>query len=523
MEKTEDNNEIGVDLRFIVKSSFVFFLGILLMKIISYVYRIIIAREFGPENYGLFSIGLMIAGWFMSLSAFGLNEGLNRYLPRFRGDKNIQKIRHVFKFSILFLIITSSIAGITLFSFAEIIATDIFDNVNLIIFLKFFSLLVPLVVVTHPFLALIRSYEKIQVYSFIFNILQSIVKISFLFAFILIGWNSEAIIFSYLLGAFSVFLASYLYCKYKLPQAFNKATLERKEKKILNREFLSYSWPLLFSSVVATMFYWVDTFLLGYFRGVIEVGVYNAALPIALLLSMVPELFILPLFPIINREYANKRVHVIKDISRQVGKWILVLNLPVFIILILFPGAVINIIFGSEYLLASNALRILSVGMLFSSVFLLSQQLISMLGKSRFFPYNIIFAIILNIILNYKFIPLDSVFGIDNSGGLVGAAMATLISTFFLNLLFIIQAKKYLDIIPLDGKAGRIIVVAIISAIFLYFLKSTIINGGIISLFLVAFLFLVIYISLIFVMKCLDEEDFMILKAMRDKFLRKDY
>ena len=47
-------------LKKIVRGAGIVFLGLIASKTISYFYRIFIARYFGPEDYGLFSIALSI-------------------------------------------------------------------------------------------------------------------------------------------------------------------------------------------------------------------------------------------------------------------------------------------------------------------------------------------------------------------------------------------------------------------------------------------------------------------------------
>src|SRR3989344_6631458 len=80
LKMENENAEFDKDLKLIAKSSVVVFLGILLSKVFTYVYRIIIAREFSPADYGLFTISAMITGWFIALSNVGLNHGLARYI-----------------------------------------------------------------------------------------------------------------------------------------------------------------------------------------------------------------------------------------------------------------------------------------------------------------------------------------------------------------------------------------------------------------------------------------------------------
>ena len=62
----KDNKEMDRSLTLIAKSSIIMFLGILFAKILNYAYRITIARNLGPEVFGLFvhaisKVGLITA------------------------------------------------------------------------------------------------------------------------------------------------------------------------------------------------------------------------------------------------------------------------------------------------------------------------------------------------------------------------------------------------------------------------------------------------------------------------------
>ena len=99
-------------LKLIAKSSLVVFIGLFLSKLFMYFYRIIIARYFGPEVYGLYSLAVMIVSWFVIFSVLGLNSGILRYIPFYRGKKENDKIKFLFRYILLFLAITSIFFGI---------------------------------------------------------------------------------------------------------------------------------------------------------------------------------------------------------------------------------------------------------------------------------------------------------------------------------------------------------------------------------------------------------------------------
>ena len=97
MKKRYEQKEVNQSLRFIFKSSIFVFVAVILSKLLTYLYRIVIARYFGPEVYGLFSLAMMILLFLVALSSLGLVEGVLRFVSYYRGKKDIHKIRYLLK------------------------------------------------------------------------------------------------------------------------------------------------------------------------------------------------------------------------------------------------------------------------------------------------------------------------------------------------------------------------------------------------------------------------------------------
>jgi O-antigen/teichoic acid export membrane protein len=307
MENQEKNNkELDTSLKLIVKSSFIFFVGIIISKVLTYVFRVIIARYLHSEVYGLFSIASAITDCLTTVFALGLGAGLIRYISIYRGKKELSKINHLIKTSLIVVTFSGIIGGLFLFLISKYLSVNIFHDQNLIIFLKWFSIVIPFAVFSSIFINTLLAFEKIQLYSFVRNILYNIVELAVLIFLVLIGFGVNSLIFSYLAGALSLVISSFIFCKYALPSVFKKYSLNKDVKKQLNKELFSYSWPLIFLGLINFVFYSTDTFLIGYFQNASQVGIYNVAVPIASLLLIVPGLFILLFLPLITKEFARK-------------------------------------------------------------------------------------------------------------------------------------------------------------------------------------------------------------------------
>jgi len=493
------------------------FLGVAFSKILTYTYRIIIARGFGPEHYGVFAIAMMIVGWFITFADLGFSNGLMRYLSLYRGQNRQNDSQYVFRYSLLVLGIPSILLGLVLFFGSDFIATSLFHNAELSMFLKLFSILVPVTIYGNIFLSALRAYEEIHWYSFIFNISQNVMKVVSLGLLILIGAGSLSVPISYVTGIVTILVIALYASKKTTGFLFNSPKkIAITKKKSLRREFTRYSISLLFFSIVAVIFYWIDTFSLGYLKGAEQVGLYNAAVPIVLLLGLAPELFMQLFLPLITKEFGRKKMSLVIQLTKQVTKWVFIINLPAFLLICVFPEAAINILFGAQYLPAAPALRILSFGGLISSVITVLNQLMMMIGKSKITLIDLSIASLINLILNFIFIPMNNILGIDNSSGIVGAALATVTSIIVLNTALVAQSKIYLNFIPFRRKMISIAISALIPFTIIWILHRYV-PSGIISAIVLSILFFLMYLVLIFITKALDEHDLAIVKKLSSR------
>ncbi len=504
----DEDTGINHGLKSLAKSSLIVSLTLIISKILLYLYRIIIARNYGPEVYGLFTLSIVLLSWFRIFSSLGIKEGLLRYLSLFRAKNEKEKIQYVLKKSFFILISTSILASVLLFFSSDFIAMKFFSNSSLTIFLKIFSITLPFTALTSIFLTIIRSFERIGWFSFISEVLGNFIQLIALVILIFLGITSTSVPISYLIGIFSMLIASYFISKLSVPNIFtsNKKIDSEKNKKVF-KEMFSYSWPFLFYGVINFIFYWTDSFMIGIFKNVESVGFYNAAVPIAMLLSIPFSLFGQLFFPLVTKEFSKGNLETVKQLSQQVGKWTFMIVMPLFILLVIFPGTFINILFGKEYLVAENALRFLSISALFLAISNVSQELLSIKGKSKLILFDMICAAVINIILNMIFIPLY---------GITGAAFATMLSSIILSALFFMQSYKLLSIIPFRRKMFGIILIVIISTILLLAIKLFI-EINLLSLILCSIFFIAIYTLLILLTNSLDKNDWYILKTFFEK------
>jgi O-antigen/teichoic acid export membrane protein len=189
-----------------------------------------------------------------------------------------------------------------------------------------------------------------------------------------------------------------------------------------------------------------------------EVGLYNAALPTAMLV-LLPHHAIGSLAVTSFSELKEKDEESIESSLQTATYWVFSLVLPTSLIMFLFSEQVLNILFGSVYTQASVALSILSCGYLLDSAVGRVGSFLQSKGYTKYILYNNVAALGLNIGLNIVLIPVY---------GIVGAAIATAGSTILTNLLMFIEVWKKEGVISIPFKRiGRVILTAILPLAFI--------------------------------------------------------
>src|SRR3989344_7084945 len=505
--KKIDSESSSDPMRLLAQSSVIVFIGIALSKLLTYLYRVIIARELGPEIYGLFSLALVVSSFFVMAASLGLPDGALRYLSFYRGKNQPKKSSYLFRSAFCALLISSIVAAVILYFSAGIISTSLFHNIGLTPFLKVFGIFLPFSIIGGFLLSSLLAFGHVGWNALINNFLQNFVKVLVLVGLLFFGLQQSAVIASYVAGIVVIGFVAFFAVRHLTPDLLHKSGLKIAAKRAVLNEVFAYSWPIVFLAALYTVFNWTDSAVIGYFMTASDVGIYNAAFTLISLCGIAPELFRQFFFPYIVREYSRKNNLLIRQMSQQVGKWIYVVNLPLFLFMAAFPGAVINILFGPEYLTATDILRILAVGGLLASFNTLLTNLLSMQGKSRIILINTIGISLLDLILNIILVPRY---------GLYGAAGSTTFSLGLLGLIMLFQVRNSTGIVPFRRKMWSVTLAAAIPAIGLLMIKN-LFAPSLPVLALAGITFVTIYFVFIFAFGSLDPYDKDILSYALDK------
>ena len=488
-------------LRNIAKGTGIVLFGIIISKFLGYLYRIIIAR-LGPEAYGELSLGLAGFGILSIVSILGLDMGVLRYISIYKSKNQNEQIKGTITFAMKTTVTIAIILGILLFIFANQISTFFFHTENITILIKIIAFALPFEAMRVIAVNTFKAFSKIQYDVYTRILTENTLKIILTLIFIQLGLSVTGAILAFTLSIIISTIFSLTILQTKVFKLTNKIKSICKRKEVL-----LYSIPLLFNSLTIMIITWIDTLMLGFFRTTAEVGVYNAAIPTAKLILILPTAMIGLFIPTIS-EYLDNKTQL-KRLFYITTKWLLIINLFFISMAIIFSQNILNILFGSQYIAGYIALTILISGYFINGLVYTSRDILMLLKKSKIILIATLIGGTLNIMLNYYLIPIY---------GFNGAAVATAISLIVLSLILFIKTRIETKIKLINLKLIKVFIVGALSALTTYYIITKItIQNEILLIITGTIIMLIIYPIALYITNSFEKQDTTIMKTIRNK------
>ncbi|WP_255190997.1 oligosaccharide flippase family protein [Natronobeatus ordinarius] len=397
--------------------------------------RVVIGRLLSPDAYGEVSVGLALLTFTVTFALAGTTQGVSRYVPRYE-DRTDQ--RGVWVSGLLVAGTLALVGALGLFLAAEWLAATFFETAEAVTFVRLLALALPFTVGFRIAVAGIRGYENTVFRTVAEDFVDPFLRIGLIGLLLLAGMGIVAAGVAYLLAAVATFLVAHLLFARLMPL--------RGPFRTHTRELVRFSAPLVVSTVVGVMLTRTDTLMLGYFRSSYEVGIYDAAYPLANGLLVALTAFGFLYLPIASRLDADDDRDAVDDIYATTTKWVYVLTFPAFCLFVVFPRDVIHLFFGPAYTDAALVLPILATGFFLSAAAGRDRETLSAVGATTWIAVGNVVGLTLNVVVNLLLIPRY---------GYVGAAVASVTSLIALHgVICAILAIRY-DITPLSPAATR--------------------------------------------------------------------
>ena len=397
---------------------------------IGYLLTLIIAHLFGADGLGEYILAITILRLFTLLAKVGLDITSIRFIASFASQNKWRSIFSFRKQVLLILSVSSILSSLLMYFLAVPISDLIHTNYKYIQLNAFFVLPMAFFMVNYESL---RGLKRIAEFSFFYRVSQGLFSIISIIILYQYCKSSEIPVYAYLISVLIVSILSFFSFTYwlrKISDGEDKAISEVKSYSNL----LKVSIPLMFAQSVQFVMSWTDKLMLGSLATLEEVGIYHTAFKLSMFAAVALMSINSIASPKFAEMFANNDMIGLKKIVRQSTKMIFWTSVPLVVVFFMFPEFLLGL-FGKEFEVGVTAFIFLSCGKLFSSFSGSVGNILQMTGNQNILAKILLFAAILNIVLNLYLIPK---YGID------GAALSSVISIVVWNSGMILAVKKKL-------------------------------------------------------------------------------
>lgn len=244
---------------------------------------------------------------------------------------------------------------------------------------------------------------------------------------------------------------------------------------------------LLFAISAATVIYVnVDATMIKVMKGSYDNGIYSAAVKVYNIFKNLVSAIIIVTVPRLSAMTTQKDSTESKKLMKLIFNVVLAIVLPLCLLSGLLSKDIILFIASKKYIQAGNALKILSVSLVFSSMasFMTTSVLLPN-GKEKYILRASVISAVVNFTLNFWFIPKLS---------FIGAAITTMLAEFVMFTVSYMTAKQYIDLSEMKKDVGKYIA-GCVGIIVVWIMIGKIMNlHGIVHIMVVGVCCMLVYI-----------------------------
>ncbi len=401
---------------------------------LAYLFTFLVARFYGAEANGLFSLSLTVLTLLVIIGRMGFDVAMVKGFSK-NLSSNQEGVAKATYLKILSFVIPFSIALSAAFYFlTPYLAEYIFQKESLIPAFHIISFAVPGWTITVINASVFRGYRNTNAFVFYMNMGRFLLAVAFLLITIYLLTVAQPLmipVIVYMLSCNILGAISIIQIVMKLRNV--------EAAKAQDHQFMALwqeAFPMFLSTAMVFLMGWLDTLVLGIYRSESDVGVYYVAVKLATVTSFVLTAVNSISAPKFAELYYGNSKEEFRNFVSNVTQFIFWGSLPILLILLLFPRLILSI-FGEEFPTAWLALSILTVGQFVNAFSGSVGNILQMTGYQKVFRNILSIGLLINILLNFTLAP---------QFGKEGVAIASMVSLSFWNITSALFIKKRMKV-----------------------------------------------------------------------------
>ena len=475
----------------IARNTSYYTLALVMQKVISFTYFVMIARALGPEDLGKYYFAIS----FTAIFAIFIDLGLTNVTTRETAKDQTQAEKLVSAA----LALKIPLAAISLGLVALLINLMHYPGLTRqLVYLS--SICMILDSFTLTFFSIARGFHNLSFES-IASVIFQLIVLSAGFVTLRLGFGARALIGG--LVAASVF--NFIYSAAILKNYWKVSIRPRLDRAML-RTVILFAIPFAIYGIFQRVYTYLDTVLLSALSGDHAVGIYQVPFKVIFAIQFLPAAFSASLYPAFSSYWANNREQLAVTFERAMN-YLLIISLPLTIGILAIADKVI-LLFKSGYDDAILPLRITMLSLVFLFLNFAIGAILAACDRQKINTVNMGVVMATSVVLNLILIPRL---------GAVGASITVVATNFLLFVLGLSVVPKIIKIRPKKILAvfAKVGISAMIMGLSAYSLKSYL------NVFLVVGISGLIYFAILFLLGGFRREDiYSIIKSFRKKDAR---
>lgn len=387
----------------------------IILIILGLLSNIMITRYLGVENYGIYSLSLIIIALSTQFGNFGLHAANIYYVA-----KKKMLLGMLLKNSIVFSIVSGTTMSIIIY-FISLFYPDVIN-------LDIFTLLIIMIVIPISLMLLftknlligigkIKLDNKISIYTRVLTILLLLLSISFFTLDIKV--------------ALGIFVIGIIVSLVFTLRTLKKDVIYRyKLSSKLMKNISGFGMKAYMSALFAFLVLKSDLFFVNYYLSKSELGYYSLAVSFIDYIYMLPVVIGTILFQKLSSMKSNQQKY---ETMKKLSFYFTIIYAIFLLGIYLTSDFLITTLYGNDFLKSVMPINILLIAIFFMGINTIVQQYLATTGFPRELIYFWIIGLFINILLNILYI---------EQYGLYAVSISTVISYLIVCFLSILRIKK---------------------------------------------------------------------------------
>lgn len=393
--------------------------------LVEFVFRIgiswLLARALGATGYGMYSLVVGVAGLVAGLGGLGLDDAMVRYLAIQSTRDDRAGMRGTLQIGIVGSLVVGVLAGAGLFLAADWVGGTVFHDPGLVRLLQIMGGVVPFLLLSNTLLGVVRGFNRMDYAAFAENVIQSIVR----FALVAVLWFTGLDVLLAVVAFAVADMSASVVLAVMVRRLVRRAHAVDEPPRRDTGDVVGFALPLWMSGLLNRFRRNIETFALGALSIAADVGIFTVAARVNFISHMVYRAVVVAVKPLLARAFAEGDREALARVYSVGTRWTLTLNLPFFLVMVLYPVEILSI-FGPDFTVGASAFVVLAFSELTLSATGTCGSMIDMAGHTRIKVFNSILWVGAAVAGSIVFIP---------PLGVLGAAVGSMLAVLLVNVV----------------------------------------------------------------------------------------